>query len=60
MSNILHFSLERPRRTRPEATQEGPMGQILFFTGVRFERHAEDDDSQRGGAAVQGRRRRKA
>jgi hypothetical protein len=62
MSVILHF----PKQPKPrsQTSLEGREGtaQILFFTGVRIERHGEDEQAsrpQRGGSTG-GKRRRKA
>jgi hypothetical protein len=41
MSVILEFRLDRSRRPRRSAEPDGRLGVILFFTGVRIERHAE-------------------
>jgi hypothetical protein len=62
MSVVLRFSQELARRPLRPIGQDEPRGEILFFTGVRFERHCEpesDSGSDRRGN-TQGRRRRKA
>jgi len=63
MSIILPFPQNQvPRQGQPLEKPE-KIGQILFFTGVRFERHLDnehiDNRPQRGGNAS-GKRRRKA
>lgn len=41
--NVVAFSATSPRRFRREAsTSDGPLGQILLFTGVRYERMSEE------------------
>ena len=62
MSVILQFTTDVPRRTRRAAAPEGPFGQILFFTGVRMERHQDDTATNRPDSdqAAKSRRRRKA
>lgn len=43
--NVVAFSAASPRRFRREASaSDGPLGQILLFTGVRYERMAEETD----------------
>ena len=43
--NVVAFSAASPRRFRREASaSDGPLGQILLFTGVRYERMSEDAD----------------
>lgn len=41
-ATVLPFA-GQPRRRRPFREETGARGEILFFTGVRYERH--DDDS---------------
>jgi hypothetical protein len=46
------------RRRRPLRDEDGPRGEILFFTGVRYERHGlAPDQSRRGTAGLRGPRR---
>jgi hypothetical protein len=65
MSVILNFT-GRTARERPPIGSDETRGEILFFTGVRIERHVEepvDDLSPPVGAssrAAKGGRRRKA
>jgi hypothetical protein len=63
MSVILHFPKQPKLRSQSEPENRETSAEILFFTGVRFERHYEDDHQvtrpQRGGSST-GKRRRKA
>jgi hypothetical protein len=62
MSIVLQFPIRPHPRSQSADEQAGSGADILFFTGVRIERHTEDDKvngPQRGGSA-NGRRRRKA
>jgi hypothetical protein len=42
MGMILQFPTEAARRTRRPASSAGPRGEIVFFTGVRIERHVDE------------------
>ena len=57
MSVILKFNTELSRRPRRPLEEGEPRGAILFFTGVRIERHVEADPAERRGR-LQGRRRK--
>jgi hypothetical protein len=68
MGAIVQFSQSTPRQTRPVDAGTERSGVILFFTGVRIERHADTEAIEadatgtrpaRSGAPG-GRRRRKA
>jgi hypothetical protein len=55
MNNVIQFRLATsPRRT---ATGEGAAAQILFFTGVRYQRWSEDTHAPRPQAQRSGRKR---
>ena len=68
MGAIVHFPQSTPRRARQSDAGTESSGDIVFFTGVRIERHADTEvveapatgtrPAQRGGSS--GRRRRKA
>ncbi|GGH13771.1 hypothetical protein GCM10007036_12620 [Alsobacter metallidurans] len=61
MGRVLHF--QAPARPAQEATENrtGAMCQILFFTGVRYERHAEPQhDPQQPDATTRRRTRRRS
>jgi hypothetical protein len=63
MSVILHFPKPSMPRAASGTEARDHTAEILFFTGVRFERHADEDAKlprpQRGGS-TSGKRRRKA
>jgi hypothetical protein len=63
MSIVLHFPKQPQPRTSSGSENREHSAEILFFTGVRIERHNEDDQQasrpQRGGSAG-GKRHRKA
>ena len=61
MSVILRFTGETARE-RPPIGPDEKRGEILFFTGVRIERHVEDFDPSLGTSSrvAKGGRRRKA
>lgn len=45
LGNVVAFSAAGPRRFRREASAaDGPLGQILLFTGVRYERMPDEAD----------------
>lgn len=55
MAVILAFTPLLSRRltaTRPPGADQEPEGQILFFTGVRYERHAEAARDDAGPSAT--------
>jgi hypothetical protein len=63
MSNVLPFPKQSPHRSLPDSERLGRSAEILFFTGVRIERHLDDDHqdnrAQRRGSTG-GKRHRKA
>ncbi len=63
MSIVLQFPKEPKPRSPSGSESREHSAEILFFTGVRIERHTGDDHQvsrpQRGGSAS-GKRRRKA
>jgi hypothetical protein len=64
MGMIVPFPQARPSRLKnAEAEETGLRGQILFFLGVRYERHEEGAEGRRRGSgstrrAVKSKRRR--
>jgi hypothetical protein len=62
MSVILKFTTEVPRRTRRDLAPDEPRGEILFFTGIRIERHVDDvvDPQTHSARSAKAGRRRKA
>jgi hypothetical protein len=69
MADILEFPRLRTMPADPMRLSDGQSAAILFFTGVRYERHAETDRSQAamdglgpvsgGGGAVPPQKRRR-
>jgi hypothetical protein len=59
MGRVLHF--QAPARPAMEATDQRPgaMCEILFFTGVRYERHVEPQQDPQTPAAPTRRRARR-
>ena len=56
-AEVLPFASDL-RRRRPFRDETGPRGEILFFTGVRYERHGPvSDQTRRGPAGLRGPRR---
>jgi len=62
MSVILHFPTQPKPRTEAGLEGRETSAEILFFTGIRIERHGEEDQESRpqGRSSTGGRRRRKA
>jgi hypothetical protein len=62
MSVVLKFTTDVPRRSRREIAPDEPRGEILFFTGVRIERHMDDlvDPQTHSARSAKAGRRRKA
>ncbi|MFO1149300.1 MAG: hypothetical protein U1E62_13075 [Alsobacter sp.] len=56
-ADILPFASDL-RRRRPQRDESGPRGEILFFTGVRYERHGQSPaQTRRGSSSLRGPRR---
>ena len=59
-ATVLPFA-RQPRRSRPVREETGPRGEIVFFTGVRYERHGPAPDptppARRGSAGLRDPRR---
>jgi hypothetical protein len=62
MGVILEFTTGVPRRPRRDLAPDEPRGEILFFTGVRIERHVDDviDPQTHSTRSAKAGRRRKA
>jgi hypothetical protein len=62
MSVILQFRSDVPRRARPAPSSDERRGEILFFTGIRVERHLDDtiDPHTHSSPSARTGRRRKA
>ena len=61
MSNVLSFRAPVARRPGRSLQPDEPRGEILFFTGVRIERHVEteiEDNRPATDGASRGRRRK--
>lgn len=62
MGEMVHFPLSGSRRDNGGAARHGEPCQILLFTGVRYERHAEPEPATPAPARIapetSGRRRR--
>jgi hypothetical protein len=44
---VLIYLPERPESSQSDASARTQNAEILFFTGVRYERHKEEDQSDR-------------
>jgi hypothetical protein len=44
---VLIFLPERPESSRGSSVAQAQSAEILFFTGIRYERHDEEDQSAR-------------